>query len=291
MSERKLKKIKFIHTPSDKHWVGNGFHVHSMFQPTPELVPHISPFLLMDYAPPETFLPSTEKRGVGEHPHKGFETVTFVYQGEVSHRDSAGGGGTISPGDVQWMRAGNGVVHEEFQSQEFSEKGGEFEMLQLWVNLPKESKSLPPRYQKIEAAEMKKISIGDGEEMKILAGEMGGQKGPAKTHSLINIFELSIKAGSDHSVQLPVETNTLLVLLRGQLSVNGEKLNERDLGICEKEGEWLEISVQEDAKLLVLNGEPINEPLFAYGPFVMNTREEVMTAFEEYQQGKMGKLD
>lgn len=288
---KELKKIKFIHTPSVKHWVGDGFHVHSMFQPTPELNHAISPFLLMDYAPEHNFPPASKRRGVGEHPHRGFETVTFVYSGEVEHKDSSGAGGKIGPGDVQWMTAASGIVHEEMHSQEYTEKGGPFEMVQLWVNLPKDLKMSAPKYQGITDDQFPRLDLGDGDLIRLMAGVLGGQQGPCSTNSPMTIFDMTLKKESQHSIELAEDTNTLILILRGTVQINGKASIAKDLLIFEREGKWLEISASEDSKILVLNGKPLEDPVFAHGPFVMTTREEVLKAFDDYQQGKMGRLE
>ena len=285
------KKVKFIQGPVEEHWVGNGFRVHTIFHPLLEFSSCISPFILMDYAPPKHFPPSEEKRGVGEHPHRGFETVTFVYSGEIDHRDSGGGGGRIGPGDVQWMTAAKGLVHEEFHSKDFTRKGGEVEMVQLWVNLPKKDKMGPHRYQGVKDKDFPRIEINDFSKARLIAGLFEGKKGPCETHTKITIFDMEIEKNKGCSISLEDKTNTLIFILRGQVSCQNEKANEKDIIVFEKEGQRIDLkAVDKNAKVLVLSGEPIDEPLFAYGPFVMNTKQEILQAIEDYNSGKMGRL-
>jgi redox-sensitive bicupin YhaK (pirin superfamily) len=291
MNESNDKKIKFIQGPMEQHWVGNGFFVHTIFHPIPELKSFLSPFILMDYAPPKIFTSGNEKRGVGEHPHRGFETVTIVYSGEVDHRDSGGGGGRIGPGDVQWMTAAKGLVHEEFHSEECLRRGGEFEMIQLWVNLPKKDKMGPLRYQGVKDIDFPRIDLNDQSSVRLIAGVFEGQTGPCKIHTKMTVFDLDIEKDQRCSFSLEEETNTLIFVLRGELNIQGEKVGEKDIIIFERGGEDIEILAGEkNVKVLVLNGEPINEPLFAYGPFVMNTQEEIIEAIQDFNNGKMGHL-
>ena len=292
-SQKKEKKIKWITSPTEKHWVGNGFNVHTIFHPAPELKEFLSPFILMDYAPPKDFPPGTEKRGVGEHPHRGFETVTICYSGEIDHRDSGGGGGRIGPGDVQWMTAAKGLVHEEFHSEESTKKGGLFEMVQLWVNLPKKDKMGPHRYQGIKDNEFPRIDLNPKAKVRLIAGDFLGKSGPCLTHSKMTVFDLDLNAGSNCEFELDEGTNTLIFVLRGKLKVQDEELKELSLAVFDRGGKIVRLQANENhknIKLLILNGDPIEEPIFAYGPFVMNTREEVVKAIEDYNEGKMGKL-
>lgn len=291
MKENKGKKINFIQGPMEQHWVGNGFLVHTIFHPVPELKSFLSPFILMDYAPPKVFPPGEEKRGVGEHPHRGFETVTIVYSGEVDHRDSGGGGGRIGPGDVQWMTAAKGLVHEEFHSEECTRRGGKFEMIQLWVNLPKKDKMGALRYQGVRDKEFPRISLKSKSSARLIAGVFEGQTGPCKIHTKMIVFDLDIEKEQTCSFSLEEQTNTLIFVLRGELNIQGEKVVEKDIIVFEREGERIEMTAGgKKAKVLVLNGEPIDEPLFAYGPFVMNTKEEIIEAIHDFNNGKMGQL-
>jgi redox-sensitive bicupin YhaK (pirin superfamily) len=286
-----MKKLQRIHRSSGTHWVGNGFPVRSVFDYN-GLGKELSPFLLLDYAAPHAFPTGSERRGVGAHPHKGFETVTVAYQGELEHRDSSGGGGKIGPGDVQWMTAGNGIVHEEFHSQDFTRQGGTLQMVQLWVNLRAKDKTAPARYQTLLQAQIAEVSLPDNAGVvRVIAGNYNGHVGPAKTFTPINVWD--VKLAADKSVDLPLpdgHTTTFLVL-GGEVKVNGEQdANEGDLAIFARAGRGIRVQAKSDAKLLVMDGEPIAEPVVGHGPFVMNTRAEIHQAFEDYQLGRMGEI-
>jgi redox-sensitive bicupin YhaK (pirin superfamily) len=291
MKEKAMKKLLRIHQSSKMHWVGNGFPVRSVFDYN-GLGRELSPFLLLDYAAPYEFPPGNERRGVGGHPHKGFETVTVAYQGELEHRDSSGGGGKIGAGDVQWMTAGRGIVHEEFHSQDFTRKGGTLQMVQLWVNLRAKDKSATPRYQTLLAAQIPTVSLPeDAGTTRIVAGEYGGQKGPAQTFTPINLWDVKLLAGKSAELPLPDGHTTTFLVLSGKITVNGEReAGEGDLAIFARTGGGVTVSAATDARLLVMAGEPIAEPVVGQGPFVMNTRAEIQQAFEEYQLGRMGEL-
>jgi hypothetical protein len=252
----------------------------------------VNPFLMLDYAGPLRFEPSTKRQGVGEHPHRGFETVTIAYQGAVDHRDSAGNAGTIFPGDVQWMTAASGVVHEEKHEREFAEKGGTFEMVQLWVNLPAAKKMSAPRYQAIAKEQIPTVQLGAESYARVIAGELNGVRGPAKTFTPVNVFDIRAKAGERFEIALPAGQNAAVVLLKGKVILNGTNRMESDalIAVLSPEGEQVSIDATEDTTLLVLSGEPINEPVASYGPFVMNTQEELAQAVEDYRRGKMGHL-
>ena len=285
------KKIQKIISPREKHWVGNGFHVSTIFSMHSEEVESISPFLMMDHAAPKYFPPTRNKLGVGEHPHRGFETVTFAIKGEVEHRDSGGGGGTITTGGVQWMTAGSGVVHDEFHSRNFSHKGGDFEMIQLWVNLPSKFKMTSPRYQSLEAADFPVLDEANQEiTVKVIAGSFGTVKSPVKTFSPINMYELNGPANAKLEVPLAEGSNTLVFQLSGRSSIEEELLNKCNLAILSRSGNSLNLELEEESKVMILNGEPLGEPVAAHGPFVMNTRQELMEAFRDFQEGKMGQL-
>ena len=286
-----MKKLLRVHQSSRMHWVGNGFPVRSVFDYN-GLGTELSPFLLLDYAAPYQFPPGNEKRGVGGHPHKGFETVTIAYQGELEHRDSTGGGGKIGAGDVQWMTAGNGIVHEEFHSKEFTRQGGTLQMVQLWVNLRAKDKTAEPRYQTLLKSEIPSVALPeDAGKVRVIAGEYAGQKGVARTFSPINLWDVNLRPGK--SVQLPVpdgHTTTFLVV-GGEVLVNGDRsVQEGDLVIFDRSGDRLTVEAKSDAKLLVMDGEPFAEPVVGHGPFVMNSHEEIQRAFEDYQLGRMGEL-
>ena len=285
------KQILKVIAPREKHWVGDGFYVSSIFSMHSEGYKNISPFLLLDHAAPKYFPPTEQKLGVGEHPHRGFETVTFAIKGEVEHRDSGGGGGTITTGGVQWMTAGSGVVHDEFHSREFSEKGGDFEMIQLWVNLPAKFKMNPPRYQSFSEADFPVIDQDhDRIKIKVIAGSFGPTVSPVKTFTPITIYEVNGLANSELKIPLSEGSNTLVVQLSGKSSIGNQPILRGNLGIFSRTGSSILLKMEEESKVLILNGEPIDEPIAAYGPFVMNTQKEVMEAFRDFQEGKMGNL-
>ena len=287
----KDKKIIKIVLPREKHWVGDGFYVSSIFSMHSEDKKHISPFLLLDHAAPTYFPPTDKKLGVGEHPHRGFETVTMAIKGEVEHRDSSGGGGKISTGGVQWMTAGSGIVHDEFHSRDFAKKGGEFEMVQLWVNLPAKYKMTRPRYQSLNKKDFPIVRLQDGTtKLKIIAGNYGGLSSPTETFTKINIYEVEGHQNSEVKLNFDDGTNTLILQLAGNSIIGDQHLEKGYLGIFSRSGVSINLKTTEDSKLLILNGEPIEEPLEAYGPFVMNTREELKVAFRDFQEGKMGSL-
>jgi quercetin 2,3-dioxygenase len=286
-----LKKVLGVHESGSTHWVGDGFHVRNMF-PSNGVEGEINPFLMLDYAGPTKIQAGQRPRGVGEHPHRGFETVTIAYQGAVEHRDSAGHSGTIHPGDVQWMTAAGGVVHEEMHEREFARQGGTFEMVQLWVNLPKAQKMSKPRYQGLLNAQIPVVQLGDGATARVIAGELNGAKGPAQTFTPVNVFDVRLKAGSLAQLNLADGHNTGIVLLRGSVQVNTTQTveGEAKLVLLSAEGEAVRLYAKQDSILLVLSGEPIDEPVASYGPFVMNTRDEIRQAVSDYNAGKMGHL-
>ena len=277
------------------HWVGNGFPVRSVFDYN-GLGRELSPFLLLDYAAPHEFPAGSERRGVGGHPHKGFETVTVAYQGELEHRDSTGSGGKIGAGDVQWMTAGKGIVHEEFHSQEFTRKGGTLQMVQLWVNLRAKDKSAPPGYQTLLNGQIPSVAVPqDAGAVRVIAGDYAGRKGAAKTFTPINLWDVTLRAGKSVELPLPDGHTTTFLVLSGEVAVNGETegrttAREGDLAIFARAGEGISLTAKSDARLLVMGGEPIAEPIVGHGPFVMNSRAEIQQAFEDYQLGKMGEL-
>lgn len=287
-----LKKVVGIYGPGSTHWVGDGFHVRNLF-PSNGLEKEIDPFLMLDYAGPTDFKPSTQPHGVGEHPHRGFETVTIAYQGAVEHRDSSGNAGTIRPGDVQWMTAASGVVHEEQHEREFAKQGGTFEMIQLWVNLPKVHKMSKPRYQAILKEQIPAVDFGGGGYARIIAGRLNGVQGAAKTFTSLNLFDVRLKAGNHAGLDLAEGHNAAIFLLRGDVVVNASQplKGEARLALLGAPGEHVSLDAKEDSILLVLSGEPINEPVASYGPFVMNTREDLIHAVEDYQAGRMGHLN
>ena len=286
-----MKTVRGIHNKPDMHWVGDGFPVRSLFD-YQGLGKQLSPFLLLDHAGPAEFAPATKPRGVGQHPHRGFETVSIVYEGEVAHRDSTGQGGVIGPGDVQWMTAGSGILHEEFHSPAFTQKGGQLHMVQLWVNLPAKDKMTPPGYQAILNAEIPKVEIDNGAATaRVIAGEFLGARGAAHTFTPMQVVDLEIQTG--HSVTLPayVGWNTALVILNGKALINQEhSAHGAQLVVFSQEGDALVIEAKEEVKALLLSGQPLNEPIVGHGPFVMNTMEEIKQAFVDFQSGGFGRM-
>ncbi len=283
------KKLIQILKSNHKHWVGDGFHVHTMFHPHMIEYHYTSPFIMMDYAPTQFFPSTSAKRGVGEHPHRGFETVTFALKGEIEHRDSSGGGGVIGTGDVQWMSAASGLVHDEFHSSEFAKTGGDFEMVQLWVNLPASEKMNPPKYQGIKDSDCPRVKLENGK-AKIYAGEFEGVSGPGISYTPINLFEFNVQKDFGHKFELDEGSNTLILLLEGELNLGDKSFDDHSLAILSRAGTSFELKAKEDSRFIIFNGQPIDEPIVAHGPFVMNSKEEIIQAIEDFQNGKMGRL-
>jgi len=283
------KELTGVFEKGSTHWVGDGFHVRNLF-PSNGLEDEVSPFLMLDYAGPTVFKPGAP-RGVGEHPHRGFETVTLAYQGSIAHRDSGGHAGVIHPGDVQWMTAASGVVHEEKQEQEFARQGGTLEMVQLWVNLPSAFKMSPPRYQSLTKERIPVVEL-EGATLRIVAGEYKGTRGPANTFTPVNLFDVRLQAGGRVELELPDGFNTAVVLLNGEVLVNGQHplAGEAKIATFDPKGTEVVLEAKQASTLLVLNGEPIREPVASYGPFVMNTQSELRQAVEDYRAGRMGHL-
>jgi len=285
-----MKKLSFVKRSNGSHWVGDGFPVQSIFSYN-DIAEKISPFLMMDHAGPTVFPPTQAKLGVGQHPHRGFETVTIVYQGGVSHRDSSGGGGTIGPGDVQWMTAASGLIHEEFHSEKYARQGGPFEMIQLWVNLPAKDKMSIPGYQGITADKIPEITLSNGAGIaRIIAGVLDDAKGPAHTFTPMNVWDLRLNAGRTLSLALPSGHTIALYILSGALKVGLQTIEATEMAVMEREGTELVADVTQDAVVLLLSGEPLNEPIVGHGPFVMNTRAEIMQAMQDYNNGKFGQI-
>jgi redox-sensitive bicupin YhaK (pirin superfamily) len=286
-----MKKILGVHNPPRQHWVGDGFPVRSLFS-YDSFGEQVSPFLLFDYAGPMSFEPMTKRRGVGEHPHRGFETVTIVYEGEVSHRDSTGAGGTIGPGDVQWMTAASGILHDEFHSEAFSERGGTLEMVQLWVNLPAREKMSAPSYQSLLGADFPVVELAQNAgEVRVIAGNYDGHQGPAATRTPINVWDVSLTQGHEVEFEMPEGHTLLLAVLKGTVLVNGSEVaREAQLVVMERAGSRLSLEANSDAKLLFLGGEPIDEPVAGYGPFVMNNEAEIRAAIEDFNRGRFGRI-
>jgi redox-sensitive bicupin YhaK (pirin superfamily) len=289
-----IKRILSVINAPDKHWVGDGFPVHGMFnyQQHAQLM---SPFLLLDYASPMAFEPlkaNQHRRGVGSHPHRGFETVTIVYKGEVAHRDSTGKGGEIGPGDVQWMTAGSGILHEEFHSEHFSQTGGEMEMMQLWVNLPAKDKLTAPGYQAIVDTDIPSVTLAnEAGRVRVIAGEFESARGPAHTFTPMNVWDVRLQAQATAELTQPDGWTTALVVMQGTISVNhSAPLSEKQMIVLGRDGAGVSVKASSDAMVLLLAGEPINEPVAAYGPFVMNTQQEIRQAMTDFNSGKFGQI-
>ena len=289
-----IKQVEMIATPSAPHYVGDGFRVHNFIPSYPRMdMKRMDPFIMLDYNSKFNFPPSERPKGVDVHPHRGFETVTIAYKGRVEHHDSSGGGGVIAEGDVQWMTAASGVLHKEFHEREWSKKGGEFQMVQLWVNLPAKDKMSKPKYQAVENSSMPKVATADGKgTIEVIAGQYEGNEGAASTFTPIHLYNAKIKAGGSAAFNFPKHYNTALLVIEGSIEINGtDKANADQMALFYNDGESFEIKATEDAVVLILSGEPINEPIAAHGPFVMNTREELIAAFTDYNEGKFGYLE
>ena len=292
--ERQLKSIETILPPPHFHMVGDGFRVHNFFPSQPKIgLTGMSPFFLMDYGSQWLVPPSETPKGVGVHPHRGFETVTIAYNGKVAHHDSAGNSGVIGEGDVQWMTAGAGVLHKEYHEKEFSKKGGVFQMVQLWVNLPAKFKMTPAKYQAIENKEMTKVLLDDGKSfVELIAGEYNGIKGPAYTFSPVNLFNAKLIRGAKANFNFIKKYNTGMLVIEGEVKINySETAPENYFILFGHDGEDIVLEAVEKSVVLILSGEPINEPIASYGPFVMNTETEIRQAYEDYNNGKFGYLE
>lgn len=291
MMETMIKKVESVIAPPAKHWVGDGFHVHGFFPHGPLTGARMSPFFLLDYNSLTDFPPREEPFGVGPHPHRGFETVTIAYKGKVAHHDSRGGGGVIGEGDVQWMTAGSGLLHKEYHEQEYNRQGGPFQMVQLWVNLPAKDKMTTPNYQAITNAEMGRMSLPGGGEIEIIAGEIGGVRGPATTFSPVHLYNLKPNKGEKLELTFPNGYTTALLAIEGSARINGSEILPLDhLALLERDGESFVVEALEDSVILLMSGEPLNEPIAQYGPFLMNTQMEIAQALEDYRAGKFGYL-
>ena len=287
------KKVELIAAPKPAHFVGDGFRVHNFIPSGYHLdMKRMDPFIMLDYNSKFHFSGTDTPRGVGVHPHRGFETVTIAYQGRVEHGDSSGGGGIIGQGDVQWMTAASGVLHKEFHETEWAKEGGIFQMVQLWVNLPAKDKMSPPKYQSIKNSEMKNVDLGENGFIEVIAGEFNGEKGPATTFSPVNLMNAKLKSGGKAEFSFPANFNTAALVIEGNIMVNGEEKVATDhLVLFQNEGETFTIEAAEDSIVLILSGEPLNEPIYPHGPFVMNTREEIIQAFDDFNNGKFGYLE
>jgi redox-sensitive bicupin YhaK (pirin superfamily) len=288
-----MKRLVGIQGNDQGHWVGDGFPVRTLFF-YQQLGKEMSPFLMLDLAGPSEFPPTTERKGVGTHPHRGFETVTIVYDGEVSHKDSTGQGGTIGPGDVQWMTAGAGILHQEFHSDAFAKQGGVLQMVQLWVNLPAKHKMTEPGYQPILSESIPEIQLSNSSgSIRVIAGEYDGRVGPAKTFTSMNVFDIRLKKDEELVLPAPDGWNTSVVVLRGALeaAINpGVIAKDAKMLMFSQDGECIKVKALEDTVALLLSGEPIDEPIVGHGPFVMNTREEIEQAINDFNRGAFGSL-
>lgn len=288
----KTRSIEKVTRPGVPHFVGDGFRVHN-FIPGTSTMQRMDPFIMMDYNSKYNFPATNRPKGVGVHPHRGFETVTIAYKGRVEHADSSGGGGIIGEGDVQWMTAASGVLHKEFHETEWSKKGGEFQMVQLWVNLPAKDKKSPPKYQAISNNDMTKVPLPNGDgEVEIIAGDYKGNKGPASTFSPVNMFNIRLKKGATTELSFPSNYTTALLMVEGDAKVNAATVAPQDHFVMfGNDGESFAVEALTDTVILVLSGEPLNEPIAAHGPFVMNTHEELIEAFQDFNMGKFGYLE
>ncbi|MFA6058679.1 MAG: pirin family protein [Taibaiella sp.] len=283
---------KIFNRPPQFGMVGDGFRVYNYIPGQFNIQRRMSPFLMLDFNPAYDFGKSEKLRGVDVHPHKGFETVTIAYKGSVAHHDSAGNSGVINPGDVQWMTAGAGILHKEYHEQEFARKGGPFEMVQLWVNLPAKDKGAKPGYQGLTAADMGEVTLPDNAGVvNVIAGDFNGTKGPAHTFTDVNLFDIKLKNGGKLQTTITPTHNTALLVIEGSVIVNGAKADEHAFVLFGGEGEAIDIEATADSVILLMSGEPINEPIASYGPFVMNTQEEILNAIQDFQAGKYGHLE
>lgn len=290
----KTKTVELVATPREPHFVGDGFRVHNFIPRGFRLdMQRMDPFLLLDYNSPFTFPPTDTPKGVGVHPHRGFETVTIAYQGKIEHHDSHGGGGIIGEGDVQWMTAASGILHKEFHEKEWSKTAGVFQMVQLWVNLPQKDKMSTPKYQAIVNSEINRYELENKAGIiEVISGDYNGTKGAASTFTPIHMLNAKLNKGGKTVFHFPSDYNTFLLVIKGNIVINGkEEVFTDHLALMANDGEVFEIEAMDDAIVLVLSGEPINEPIAAHGPFVMNTKEEIMEAFSDYNSGKFGYLE
>lgn len=286
-----MKEVLGVYHPGSTHMVGDGFPVRNLF-PSNDLDQVVDPFLMLDYAGPRHFAGTDHRRGVGEHPHRGFETVTIMYEGAVSHRDSAGNAGVIGPGDVQWMTAASGVVHEELHEAEWALQGGRFHAIQLWVNLPQSHKMSSPRYQTLSNANIPSVALESGAgSLRVIAGGFQGHNGPARTFTPVELYDLQLRAGARLELAIPEGHSTSVFVLEGGVSVNGAaSAGEAELVVLKRQGSLMLIESRQDSRVLIMSGKPIEEPIARYGPFVMNTKAEIIQAVEDYQAGRMGHL-
>lgn len=290
----KKRNVEIVVSPPPYHWVGDGFRVHNFIPGGYHLeMERMNPFILLDYNPKTLVPPSETPKGVGVHPHRGFETVTIAYKGKVQHHDSNGGGGIIGEGDVQWMTAAGGILHKEYHEKEWSKKGGEFQMAQIWVNLPAKDKMSRPKYQTIENRQINKHRLeNNGGEIEVIAGEYKQTKGAVSTFTPINMFNAKLKKDVTMELSFPANYNSALLVVEGNITINGKETVAVDqLALMANDGENFTIITNENSIVLILSGDPINEPMAAHGPFVMNTREQLIEAYNDFNKGKFGYLE
>lgn len=288
------RSVELVASPREPHFVGDGFRVHNFIPSAYKLdMQRMNPIIMMDYNSKFHFGPSEKPRGVDVHPHRGFETVTIAYKGKVEHHDSSGGGGVIGEGDVQWMTAASGVLHKEFHEKEWSRKGGDFQMVQLWINLPAKDKMSTPKYQSILNSEMSRYSLENHlGEIEVIAGKYKGINGSASTFTPLHLYNAKLKKGAVADFSLPRNYNTALLVIEGSITVNNTEVVPTDnFALMANDGEDFTITANNDAIVLIVSGEPINEPIAAHGPFVMNTKQELVQAFEDFNRGKFGYLE
>jgi redox-sensitive bicupin YhaK (pirin superfamily) len=287
-----MKKLMSVQGNDRGHWVGDGFPVRTLFF-YQDLGKEMSPFLMLDFAGPKQFPATAERKGVGSHPHRGFETVTFVYEGEVEHKDSTGQGGVIGPGEVQWMTAGAGILHEEFHSAAFARAGGVLQMIQLWVNLPAKDKMTSPGYQPILRQQIPEFALADGSgTARVIAGSFGGETGPARTFTPMQVVDLKLKKGAALTIPVPAGWSAGLVVLHGAVQAqDGAVATDAQMLMYEHAGQDIAVHVLEDTVALLLCGEPIEEPISGHGPFVMNTKAEIVQAIEDFNGGRFGRIE
>jgi quercetin 2,3-dioxygenase len=294
LETRAERKVTGVFQGAGFHWVGDGFRVSNYFPSGNNFAHRISPFLLFDYHAPYAHPPTSQPdRGVGSHPHRGFETVTLAWQGSVAHHDSAGNAGVIGPGDVQWMTAGSGILHKEYHAADYARAGGPMHMAQIWVNLPSSAKMTAPGYQGIVDGDIGRVTLPDNAGyVRVIAGEYEAVKGAARTFTPLNMFDIHLNAGGRIAFAFPAEQNTGLMVLNGKISVNGKTPAQTlDFVLFENDGERIVVEASTDAHLLLLNGEPINEPVVQHGPFVMNTEQEIRQAIVDFNAGKFGHME
>jgi quercetin 2,3-dioxygenase len=286
-----FRTIESVFNPPPHHWVGDGFKVNN-FIPSVIEMDRISPFVMLDYGATTYFPPSEKTKGVGSHPHRGFETVTIAYKGKVSHHDSFGNSGIIGEGEVQWMTAGSGILHKEYHEEEFAKQGGDFQMVQLWVNLPAKDKMTEPKYQAITKDKIISIKLENNSGVaELIAGNLFGQTGPAFTFSPIILASIRLNSSSSFTFNLPKNFNSSILVLEGSVEINNQNITQNQMALFKNDGETIEVKSENEAIILILSGQPLNEPIVSYGPFLMNTKQQIIEAIEDFNAGKFGILE